>query len=682
MSQALCSGCPLQGRPHLQANMAGGPQGGVYILGGFPDLGSARNDGNGTAFNGRRSFIVRSIVSKLVERMPRKSQPRVFYGYACLCNPEYNKGTKRYEISADIIEHCAAYARDFIDLQKPDVILAMGVDAYRALGIRGATKDKRGTVDTFRDRNGREVPVVCTFDISSVNKNPGLVNVFVSDFRKAFNTAAGVNQKVEPTVYTPMTVPDILQKLENLYAGIERSEAKYFPLAFDTETTSLKPHVKEDRIIAMSFSWALHKGLAFPYEHRAVPFTDDERQQIKEAVERLLNHPKVKLLMANGSFDMRYLWARGIKCPAQFWDVLLAEHALDEDKKGEYSLKDVTRDRLPGYANYEEELKEHRASAWKRKAELVKERKARASEASAQNMLDWWVELPEADRYELLAKWVKAGYISSLKDTASLAVLKKVKRKGEMVIPKKYTTALAGMLKKVPLSELPEGVLVEADIPDDMLKQSYEDIDIATLLPYAAMDVITTRLIYSQQRAEMDDSDAQDAVLKRKYPNEMRMMRPVREAFMDITMPLSYELAHMQLHGICIDRDKIREYQGILEEKTAEVLDRMYTEVGVRFNPNSTADLVRILYEDLKLPVLNYTESGTPAVDKDSLNNLADAHHDINLLPDLLLYRKLSKTAGTYLKNWLDMSAYDGKLHTDFLQTGTSTYRLSSSNPW
>lgn len=681
MNQAVCSGCPLQGRPYLPANVAGNESGGIYILGGFPDYGSSGSDGRAAAFSGRRSSVVRSIVQKLCDRLPRSSQPRIHYGYACLCNPDYNKETKRYEINSEIVERCSAYARNFIDLQKPDVILAMGTDAYRAVGLRGAVKGRRGTTDVFRDRNGREVPVVCTFDVSTVNKSPGLVNVFVSDFKKALDICAGTGHQAAPVVHTPMTAPEILHKLESLYNGIDKSKAQHFPVAFDTETTSLQPYVKEDRIIAMSFSWAPNKGLAFPYDHKGIPFTDEERSQIREAAERVLNHPKVLLIMANGSFDMRYLWARGIRCKQQYWDVLLAEHILDEDKKGEYSLKELTRDRLPGYANYEEELKTHRETAWKHKAELVRVRRSQASDASAQNMLQWWLDLPEQERYELLAKWVQAGHVAT-KDTSSLAVVKKVKRKGEMVIPKKYMTALSGMLKKVPLSELPEGVFVEADIPEDMLKQSYEDIDLATLLPYAAMDVITTRLIYDQQRQEMDRSDVQDTVLKRKYGSEMRMLRSVRDVFFNITMPLSFELANMQLHGICIDRDRIREYQRILDERTAEVLDRMRTEAGVAFNPNSSADLVKILYGDLKLPVLSYTDSGTPAVDKDSLNNLADAHHDIGLLSDLLLYRRLTKTSGTYLKNWLEKSAYDGRLHADFLQTGTATGRLSSSNPW
>lgn len=681
MNSSLCSGCPLEGRPCVTPNRAGEQKGGLYILGGFPDARSATERGKGSVpFMGQRSNLIRSIMNKLYMRLPAGDKPTCYYGYACCCNPSYNRETKRYDISADIISRCANYARDFIDLQQPDVILAMGVDAYRALNIKGVVSAKRGTLEPFTDKNGRTVPVVCTYDLSTIVKNHGLVNVFVSDCQKALDVYYGTRNHTEPTVHCPVTVPEILAKLKNLEEGINRSQQEAVPVAFDTETTSLLPHVKEDRIIVMSFSWAKNKGLAFPFDHRKAPFSFDERKAIQEAAERILNHPKVKLLMANGSFDMRYLWGRGIKCPPQYWDVILAEHTLDEAKQGEYSLKDITRDRLPGYANYEEELKKIREVAWKDKDAEVRKLEEEAKEKTRQNLLEWWVGLDTATRIELLAKWAAAKYIT-VKDTAFLAEVKRVKRKGELVIPKKYLDSLSRMAKRLPDTEIPQEIVVEPDIPDELKFKSYEDIDLDTILRYAAMDVITTRMIYDIQLEEMRKSDIQDQLNRRKYGKEMSMLRPVGEAYMNITMPLSEQLARMQLHGIRMDRDRIREYQGILERKTEEVLDRMRTEIGVSFNPNSSADLVKILYEDLKLPILNYTDSGAPAVDKESLNNLADAHPDLNFLNDLLLYRRLSKTSGTYLKNWLDKSAYDGRLHTDFLQTGTATYRLSSSNP-
>jgi len=47
----------------------------------------------------------------------------------------------------------------------------------------------------------------------------------------------------------------------------------------------------------------------------------------------------------------------------------------------------------------------------------------------------------------------------------------------------------------------------------------------------------------------------------------------------------------------------------------------------------------------------------------------------------LLSFRKIEKCVHTYLLNWINMSEFDGKLHCKFNQTGTATFRLSSSNP-
>lgn len=107
----------------------------------------------------------------------------------------------------------------------------------------------------------------------------------------------------------------------------------------------------------------------------------------------------------------------------------------------------------------------------------------------------------------------------------------------------------------------------------------------------------------------------------------------------------------------------------------------MFTEVGRKFNPSSSApDLGKILFNEMKLPVLKSTDSGAPSTDAETIKELSD-RFDLPFLGSLLVYRKLDKCLHTYINNWLDMSRYDGRIHAKFNQIGTATYRLSSSNP-
>ena len=665
----LCEGCLLQGRQHHTPCAYTGTPGGVLLLGGFPDKGSLD-----VAFNGARTGIVRQIAGRIQGSIPVSKQPVCFFDYVCQCNPDYNKETKRYNITAAVYSQCAAHVLSFIDIQKPAAVVAMGADAFHALGIKGATLSRRGRVEHFRDKNGRDVPVVCTFDVSTINKDHGLVNTFAGDIAKAFRIAVGTGEAKENVIWCPIEYSEILTRLKNLYEGIDKAKAEHILLAFDTEDTSVNPHVLEDRVFSMSFSWASHKGLAFPYDYKTQPATPE----LKEAVERILNHPKVRIVTQNGSFDMRWLWARGIKCPDHYWDTMLAEHCIDETKQGCYGLKDMTRDRFPEYANYEEELQDILNEAWKKKDDAKKELIEQAKEQTVDNMREWWVALPSEERLQFMADWVSAGYVD-LKDTPYLSEVRYVKRKGEMVIPKKYTQALTRMLNRVPQSALPENIHAVPDIPEELEKKTYEDADLGILLHYGALDAVITRLVCAAQIGDMKKDEAMVHDLAVKHGVHVL---PIKDAYFGITMPLSSELARMQLHGIRVDRDKIREYQQLLKERGEQVIEEMRMETGIAFNPNSVPDLTKILFTDLGLPVLKYTDKGSPAVDSDTLKDLADEHPDVKFLENLMIYRKLNKTATTYLRNWLELSEYDGCIHTNFLQTGTATHRLSSTNPW
>lgn len=673
----VCDGCPLNGNTKHEQCEFRGTTGGVLILGGFPDYGSIKN-----AFERGKGAIVRNMAGRIQRSItPAYKQPSFVGTYVCLCIPDFNKEAKRYDINTSVYSRCSVHALSFIDLRKPEVILALGAEAFHALGIKGSVLSRRGRVEHYKDKRGTSIPVVCTYDVSTIHKNPGLVKTFEGDMRKAFNIVTSKNTTEQQSLSCPIEYSEVLSKLNSLYEHIDAAETKsgYVHLAFDTETTSLSPHVKEDRVFSMSFSWCENKAMAFPYDYKTQPATPE----LKEAVERILNHPKVRLITTNGSFDMRWLWKRGIKCPNHYWDIMLAEHVLDETKQGCYGLKTITRDRFPKYANYEEELQEVLNETWQKKDDAIKDLIAQAKVQTSDNMREWWVALPSEERLQFMADWVSAGYVD-LKDTPYLSEVRYVKRKGEMVIPKKYTMALTRMLNRVPDDVLPENIKAVPDIPEELEKKTYEDADLGVLLHYGALDAMLTLMIFFEQNKDMalESEKTKQEVEASKFKNSADEMPPLFDAFFGITMPLSSELARMQLHGIRVDRDKIREYQQLLKERSEQVTEEMRMETGIAFNPNSVQDLTKILFTDLGLPVLKYTDKGSPAVDSDTLKDLADEHPDVKFLENLMVYRKLDKTANTYLKNWLKLSEYDGCIHTEFLQTGTATFRLSSTNPW
>lgn len=675
---ALCQECPLCGRPRMPASHLQRPD--ILFVGGYP----LEADVKAGAFMGKNSSLLRKLIQTMQSKRSPGDQLYVDYAYACQCSPTYDYEKKRFQISAEEIKRCSRYLRERIDRTFPAVIVAMGADALRALEFKGNQRDMRGGIYHFTRSDGVKVPVVATYHVVEVAKSPGLVPTFQKDLEKAFTLARDGMVDAEMDIRTPLTAEEIIMALDGvLKVAAERKKETGRPLglAVDTETTSLTPHVKEDRVIAVSMSWARNTGIAYPFEHRDVPYTEEEACAIRKKTEDVLSSPDVALIYANAKFDIQWLkYHYGLDVGPLRYDVMLAEHVLDEDKKGEYSLKDITRDRFPSMGKYEEELKAHLQEVWDAKdakvAEIIKAHKDQADQA----VIDWWVGIDRESRLSLLSDWVTKGYLA-LADTTGLHEVKYRKYKGEMVIPKKYRQAVTKLLANVPVAEMPE----EAHVPEPVIAEvlrthSYEDADVGILLRYAAIDALTTRMICEAQNGDF----VRDIVRMRNMEASLGRKIPAltcRQAMDRITIPLCECIAHMEYHGVRLDREKAKSYRDILVEKIAEAKDVMFTEVGRKFNPSSSApDLGKILFDEMKLPVLKSTDSGAPSTDAETIKELSD-RFDLPFLGSLLVYRKLDKCLHTYINNWLDMSQYDGRIHAKFNQIGTATYRLSSSNP-
>ena len=145
----------------------------------------------------------------------------------------------------------------------------------------------------------------------------------------------------------------------------------------------------------------------------------------------------------------------------------------------------------------------------------------------------------------------------------------------------------------------------------------------------------------------------------------------------DIERPLIRVLAKMELAGIAVDIDRLRE---ISDELTSEA-QRLEAEVqqlaGEEFNVNSTPQLRRILFEKLELVPQKRTKTGY-STDAQSLLRLRDAHPVVDTL---LQYREVEKLRSTYGEGLLAEVAPDGRIHASFNQTVARTGRLSSDQP-
>ncbi len=145
-----------------------------------------------------------------------------------------------------------------------------------------------------------------------------------------------------------------------------------------------------------------------------------------------------------------------------------------------------------------------------------------------------------------------------------------------------------------------------------------------------------------------------------------------------IELPLIPVLMRMELYGVALDADFLREFAVRLDEQLRELEQGVYDAVGHRFNINSTKQLADVLFVELKLPTGKKTKTGY-SVNADVIEGLRGKHPVVDFL---LEYRQLNKLKSTYVDGLLElMDPRTGRVYTSFNQTIASSGRLSSSNP-
>ncbi|MEG2038549.1 MAG: DNA polymerase I, partial [Oscillospiraceae bacterium] len=145
----------------------------------------------------------------------------------------------------------------------------------------------------------------------------------------------------------------------------------------------------------------------------------------------------------------------------------------------------------------------------------------------------------------------------------------------------------------------------------------------------------------------------------------------------EIEIPLSKVLSSMERIGFLIDKQGIKQYGDMINQKLTEHEKEIYNYSGTEFNINSPKQLGEILFEKLELPAKKKTKTGY-STNADVLEYLKPYHP---IIPEILEYRKLAKLKSTYIEGLLKVIADDGRIHTHLNQTDTKTGRLSSSEP-
>ena len=152
-----------------------------------------------------------------------------------------------------------------------------------------------------------------------------------------------------------------------------------------------------------------------------------------------------------------------------------------------------------------------------------------------------------------------------------------------------------------------------------------------------------------------------------------------------IEVAFSLVIAYQEYYGHCVDISKIDDLvRDIISTKETEYAE-MVKIVGHDFNPRSSRDLLKVMYEELGYPIYGYTKTGNPSCDKDIRKKLME-ESDIDGNPKYPFACHLSRyldsctLESNFTKNINKFATEDGLMFSEvqqFLETG----RVSVKNP-
>ena len=145
-----------------------------------------------------------------------------------------------------------------------------------------------------------------------------------------------------------------------------------------------------------------------------------------------------------------------------------------------------------------------------------------------------------------------------------------------------------------------------------------------------------------------------------------------------IELPLVPVLARMETTGVTVSASVLSRLNKSLTESAADLATRAYAEIGHEVNLGSPKQLQQVLFEELNMPKTRSNKTGF-STDAASLADLQDqAPHPFL---DLLLQHRDATKLKQIIETLERGLALDGRIHTTYDQTGTSTGRISSNDP-
>ena len=209
---------------------------------------------------------------------------------------------------------------------------------------------------------------------------------------------------------------------------------------------------------------------------------------------------------------------------------------------------------------------------------------------------------------------------------------------------------------------------------------NYQPVSITELIGKKGKNQLSMRVIPIEDQTEYAVEDADITLqLKEHFIKELESGN-VTKLFNEIELPLVSVLTAMEIEGINLDVDFLKELSVHLTEDISRLEKNIFKQAGEVFNIASPKQLGIVLFENMKLvDKPKKTKTGQYSTAEDVLSYLAKEHQIIRYIQEYRQYKKLQSTYVDALPN--EINSKTGRVHTAYAQAVAATGRLSSNNP-
>jgi len=376
-----CSKCPLYNKETYNPYNATGN----FINPRFLFIGEApggEEANTGKVFQGRAGQLIRYELSQLGIKIdsidkpiPSEEEECAMVNVVC-CRPTEENGKNR-KPSTKEIKYCSDNFNAILNYfkDKVEIIVPMGGSPLKALTGKSKITQFKGTL--IENHLGKIYPI---FHPAYILRNPSLTNTWRGDIKQLLDI---VNNKKTKIVSKDYKIITDLHSFVKFYNTIIRQKS----IAIDTEGTGL--NWRTDKIIGISFSWAVYQGCyipiytQFPEESPFIteevkpitviktkkkskklltreivlyPFWGVNQEYVLEKIKEIVTNPDFKVAGANYKYDHMMMFTNwGVNETNFKIDVNIIDYLLDENQF--HSLKEQANRRYEDMRNYDSELK-------------------------------------------------------------------------------------------------------------------------------------------------------------------------------------------------------------------------------------------------------------------------------------------------------------------------------------